>query len=85
MSERAVIILAAGEGTRMKSPLPKVLHPVNGRPLVTHVLDAAHALGLGRPVVVVGYGRDQERAAIANALGFSIDEIDWKQEVAAAR
>lgn len=48
----------------MKSPLPKVLHPVDGRPLVTHVLDAAHALRLGRPVVVIGYGRDQVRAAI---------------------
>ena len=39
----AVVILAAGKGTRMKSDLPKVLHPIAGRPMVQHVVDAATA------------------------------------------
>ena len=40
-----VVILAAGKGTRMRSSLPKVLHPVAGRPMVSHVIDTAHQLG----------------------------------------
>ncbi len=51
---RAAIILAAGQGTRMKSPLPKVLHPVGGRAMLDHAIDAAEALGCERIVVVVG-------------------------------
>jgi bifunctional UDP-N-acetylglucosamine pyrophosphorylase/glucosamine-1-phosphate N-acetyltransferase len=50
----AVIILAAGEGTRMKSSTPKVLHEVCGRAMLGHVLDAARELGAERTVVVVG-------------------------------
>ena len=42
---RAAIILAAGQGTRMKSPLPKVLHPVGHRAMLDHAIDAAEALG----------------------------------------
>jgi bifunctional UDP-N-acetylglucosamine pyrophosphorylase/glucosamine-1-phosphate N-acetyltransferase len=52
-----VIVLAAGQGTRMKSALPKVLHPVCGKPMAAHVLAAARALGPTRIAVVVGYGR----------------------------
>ena len=51
---RAAIILAAGQGTRMKSPLPKVLHLVGGRTMLDHAIDAAQALGCQRIVVVVG-------------------------------
>jgi len=54
MTQRAAIILAAGQGTRMKSPLPKVLHRVGGRTLVDGAIDAAAAAGCGRIVVVVG-------------------------------
>ncbi|MDA8371390.1 MAG: bifunctional UDP-N-acetylglucosamine diphosphorylase/glucosamine-1-phosphate N-acetyltransferase GlmU [Nocardiopsaceae bacterium] len=55
----AVIVLAAGEGTRMKSRLPKVLHEICGRSMLGHVLAAAGELEPERTVVVVGHGRDQ--------------------------
>jgi bifunctional UDP-N-acetylglucosamine pyrophosphorylase/glucosamine-1-phosphate N-acetyltransferase len=54
MSELAVIVLAAGKGTRMKSALPKVMHKVGGRPMLAHVLEAGKALGAKRAVVVHG-------------------------------
>jgi len=56
---RAAVILAAGHGKRMRSPLPKVLHPVLGRPMVLRVADAAREAGLDRIVVVVGHGRER--------------------------
>ena len=59
------IILAAGQGTRMKSRIPKVLHPVAGRAMVGHVLDAARAAGADEVAVVVGVGGDQVREAVA--------------------
>ncbi len=52
-------VLAAGEGTRMRSATPKVLHPVCGRPIILHVLDALCALPLERIVVVVGHGAER--------------------------
>jgi bifunctional UDP-N-acetylglucosamine pyrophosphorylase/glucosamine-1-phosphate N-acetyltransferase len=52
------IVLAAGEGTRMRSTLPKVLHAVGGRPLIAHVLGAAMKAGCGDIAVVVGPGHD---------------------------
>jgi bifunctional UDP-N-acetylglucosamine pyrophosphorylase/glucosamine-1-phosphate N-acetyltransferase len=55
----AVVVLAAGEGTRMKSATPKVLHPVCGRSLVGHVVAAARALDPEHLVVVVGHAREQ--------------------------
>ena len=61
----AVVLLAAGKGTRMKSDLPKVLHPLAGRPLVNHALAAAEGLGAGRCVVVVGPGMENVAAAVA--------------------
>jgi bifunctional UDP-N-acetylglucosamine pyrophosphorylase/glucosamine-1-phosphate N-acetyltransferase len=54
----AVIILAAGEGTRMKSALPKVLHPLCGRSMLGHAIAAARDLDPERLVVVVGHARD---------------------------
>ena len=48
------IVLAAGKGTRMKSALPKVLHPIAGRPMLAHVLEAARALGAVGTHVVYG-------------------------------
>ena len=54
MIRRAAIILAAGQGTRMKSPLPKVLHKVGGRTLLDRAIDAVEALGCEKIVVVVG-------------------------------
>ena len=56
MSNLSVVVLAAGKGTRMRSALPKVLHPLAGRPLLAHVLDAARALQPARIIVVYGHG-----------------------------
>ena len=55
----AVVILAAGQGTRMRSDTHKVLHPIASRPLLLHLLDRVDGLGADRRVVVVGKGRDQ--------------------------
>ncbi|RFU43729.1 bifunctional UDP-N-acetylglucosamine diphosphorylase/glucosamine-1-phosphate N-acetyltransferase GlmU [Paraburkholderia sp. DHOC27] len=60
-----IVILAAGTGKRMRSALPKVLHPLAGRPLLSHVIDTAHTLKPTRLVVVVGHGGDTVRAAVA--------------------
>ena len=64
-SSATAIVLAAGEGTRMRSPLPKVLHAVGGRPMLAHVLDAVGAMAVPpRPVVVV-VGREPEAVRAA--------------------
>src|SRR6188768_4392656 len=62
------IILAAGQGTRMKSTLPKVLHPIAGRPLVHYPVRAAIDAGCGEVVVVVGHGREAVEAYLAQAF-----------------
>src|SRR3569832_1416291 len=61
----AVVILAAGQGTRMRSDTHKVLHPIASRPLLLHLLDRVDALGADKRVVVVGKGREQVEEAIA--------------------
>ncbi|MDX3851364.1 bifunctional UDP-N-acetylglucosamine diphosphorylase/glucosamine-1-phosphate N-acetyltransferase GlmU [Streptomyces sp. AK02-01A] len=63
----AVIVLAAGEGTRMKSKTPKVLHEVCGRSLVGHVVSAARELGPEHLVVVVGHAREQVEGHLSDA------------------
>ena len=55
----SAVVLAAGEGTRMRSETPKVLHPLCGRPMLLHVIDALVALPLERIVVVVGHGAER--------------------------
>lgn len=64
MKNAAVVILAAGQGKRMKSAAPKVLHRVAGRPLVAFPLALARSLGAERIVLVIGHGRDEVRAAV---------------------
>lgn len=65
MSDPVAIILAAGKGTRMKSELPKVMHPACGRSMVEHVLDAARLAGAKRLVVVIGYKAELVRDGLA--------------------
>jgi bifunctional UDP-N-acetylglucosamine pyrophosphorylase/glucosamine-1-phosphate N-acetyltransferase len=73
----AVVILAAGQGTRMRSDTHKVLHPIASRPLLLHLLDRVDALGADKRVVVVGKGREQVEAAIAGrdvAVAFQAEQ-----------
>jgi bifunctional UDP-N-acetylglucosamine pyrophosphorylase/glucosamine-1-phosphate N-acetyltransferase len=59
-----IVILAAGMGKRMHSTLPKVLHPLAGKPLLSHVIDTARTLSPTRLIVVVGHGGDAVRDAV---------------------
>ncbi|TPK51765.1 bifunctional UDP-N-acetylglucosamine diphosphorylase/glucosamine-1-phosphate N-acetyltransferase GlmU [Mesorhizobium sp. B2-4-19] len=67
MSQRSClsVILAAGEGTRMKSALPKVLHQIAGLPMVAHVVKAADAAGASSDAIVIGHGAEEMRKAVA--------------------
>ena len=62
----AAIVLAAGKGTRMKSALHKVLHPIAGRSMLDHLLASVAALEPVHTVVVVGHGREQIAAAVGD-------------------
>jgi len=61
------VLLAAGQGTRMKSDLPKVLHPLCGRPMIWHVMESLKQVATEKPVVVVGHGAEQVEAFLAEA------------------
>ncbi|MCW5832845.1 MAG: bifunctional UDP-N-acetylglucosamine diphosphorylase/glucosamine-1-phosphate N-acetyltransferase GlmU [Labilithrix sp.] len=78
------VILAAGQGTRMKSGLPKVLHPVAGKPLVHYAVRAALEAGCGEVVVVVGHGREAVEAYLAKAFGASGEKPEWAGRVKTA-
>lgn len=68
----SVVILAAGQGTRMKSSLPKALHPLGGRPLAQYSLDTARAVSGQAPVLVIGHGGDQVRAALGDRCDYVV-------------
>jgi bifunctional UDP-N-acetylglucosamine pyrophosphorylase / glucosamine-1-phosphate N-acetyltransferase len=70
-SNFSVVILAAGQGTRMRSDTHKVLHPIAGRPMLMHLLATVEGMGADQGVVVVGKGREQLEAAL-DGHGFSI-------------
>ncbi|WP_196258351.1 bifunctional UDP-N-acetylglucosamine diphosphorylase/glucosamine-1-phosphate N-acetyltransferase GlmU [Pelagibacterium limicola] len=76
MSELLTIVLAAGEGTRMKSARPKVLHTVGGLPIVGHVVKAAHGAGSGQIAVVTG----PEHGAVREALAKLIPGITYFEQ-----
>lgn len=69
LAKTTAIILAAGQGTRMKSGLPKVLHAVAGKPLLHYPIRAALEAGCGEVVVVVGHGREKVEAYLSRAFG----------------
>ncbi|UTH13737.1 bifunctional UDP-N-acetylglucosamine diphosphorylase/glucosamine-1-phosphate N-acetyltransferase GlmU [Macrococcus equipercicus] len=71
---RQAIILAAGKGTRMKSKLYKVLHPVCGKPMVKHVLDNIRGAGVSEVVTIVGHGAEQVQEVLAGESKFSRQE-----------
>lgn len=74
----SVVILAAGKGTRMKSSLPKVLHPLASKPLVEHVYDTAKKLGAEEVVIVYGHGGEQVKAKCYN---FEAKWVEQKEQL----
>ncbi|WP_312487065.1 bifunctional UDP-N-acetylglucosamine diphosphorylase/glucosamine-1-phosphate N-acetyltransferase GlmU [Sphingomonas sp.] len=84
----AAIILAAGKGTRMKSDLHKVLHPIAGRPMLLHLIDSVRQLSPAHVVVVTGAGREQVEAAVAPlgvATALQAEQLGTGHAVAQAR
>jgi bifunctional UDP-N-acetylglucosamine pyrophosphorylase/glucosamine-1-phosphate N-acetyltransferase len=74
MRDFAAVILAAGKGTRMKSDLHKVLHPIGGRPMLHHLMASVDALGPSHTVVVVGSGREQIERAVSGRATTALQE-----------
>ena len=68
------IILAAGQGTRMNSAIPKVLHPIGGKPMLQHVIDSCKQLGAEKIAVIYGHGGDQVQATIIDS------DIAWVEQ-----
>ena len=68
------VLLAAGQGTRMKSDLPKVLHPLCGKPMLWHTLQAVKQASTEKPVVIVGYGAEQVKAFVGDAADCAMQE-----------
>ncbi|TWH88522.1 bifunctional UDP-N-acetylglucosamine diphosphorylase/glucosamine-1-phosphate N-acetyltransferase GlmU [Novosphingobium taihuense] len=73
-SPLATIVLAAGKGTRMKSDLHKVLHPIAGRPMVKHLMASAAELSPERQVVVAGHGREQLEKALGGSAMIAVQD-----------
>ena len=71
-----VVVLAAGQGSRMKSDLPKVLHPIAGKPMLAHVLECARSVDANDLHVVVGHGSDKVKAAFEGA-----NDIQWALQI----
>ena len=69
-----VVILAAGQGTRMRSNLPKVLHQVGGTSMLAHTISTSEQLGADRIIVVYGHGGDSVKSAIHN------DKVEWVEQ-----
>ena len=68
----AAVILAAGKSTRMKSALPKAVHPMCGKPVTRHIVDACHVVGIEQIVVVVGYEAEKVKSAIGNDVVYAV-------------
>ena len=77
----AGVVMAAGEGTRMRSATPKVLHPLCGRPMVLHVVDTLGALPLERIVVVVGHGAERVTKTLQEQVSTDVPVVFVEQHV----
>ena len=77
----AVIVLAAGEGTRMRSRIPKVLHQLGGRSMLGHVLAAAEPLGASQTAVVIGAGRELVSASLPAAAESGVRAVVQEQQL----
>ena len=74
MSNTYAVILAAGQGTRMKSKLYKVLHPVCGKPMVEHVVNHVQSVGVNRIVTIVGHGAEKVREHLGDTSEYALQE-----------
>ncbi|GAB4376448.1 MAG: sugar phosphate nucleotidyltransferase [Calditrichia bacterium] len=74
----ATVILAAGKGKRMKSDLPKVIHPLNGRPMVHYVIDVAEAISSERIVLIIGHGKEMVIDAVQDR---NVEFVEQKQQL----
>ncbi|MGG4490364.1 bifunctional UDP-N-acetylglucosamine diphosphorylase/glucosamine-1-phosphate N-acetyltransferase GlmU [Metabacillus idriensis] len=72
MDNRYAVILAAGQGTRMKSKLYKVLHPVGGKPMVQHVVDEVSKLDLSKIVAIVGHGAEKVQDQLGESIQYAV-------------
>ncbi|WP_434178558.1 bifunctional UDP-N-acetylglucosamine diphosphorylase/glucosamine-1-phosphate N-acetyltransferase GlmU [Bacillus stercoris] len=72
MDKRFAVVLAAGQGTRMKSKLYKVLHPVCGKPMVEHVVDEALKLSLSKLVTIVGHGAEEVKKQLGDKSEYAL-------------
>ncbi|MGD6819081.1 bifunctional UDP-N-acetylglucosamine diphosphorylase/glucosamine-1-phosphate N-acetyltransferase GlmU [Metabacillus sp. 84] len=72
MENRYAVVLAAGQGTRMKSKLYKVLHPVCGKPMVQHVADEMSKLNLSKMVTIIGHGADMVKAQLGEKSEYAL-------------
>ncbi|MCY8894225.1 bifunctional UDP-N-acetylglucosamine diphosphorylase/glucosamine-1-phosphate N-acetyltransferase GlmU [Bacillus spizizenii] len=72
MDKRFAVVLAAGQGTRMKSKLYKVLHPVCGKPMVEHVVDEALKLSLSKVVTIVGHGAEEVKKQLGDKSEYAL-------------
>lgn len=78
----SVVILAAGKGTRMRSSLPKVLHPIADKPMVSHVIDSARQLGAVNIYVVYGFGGEVLKATLTEGnTGDDLTFIEQKEQL----
>ena len=80
LASTTAIILAAGQGTRMKSATPKVLHPVAGRPFIHYAVEAALEAGCAEVVVVVGHGKELVAAYLQKAFGTKVKTAVQEQQ-----
>jgi len=72
MNNVQCVILAAGQGTRMKSKRPKVLHQIAGQPMVRYPIEVANSIGSLRPIVVVGHGAEDVKQAIGESVSYAL-------------
>jgi bifunctional UDP-N-acetylglucosamine pyrophosphorylase/glucosamine-1-phosphate N-acetyltransferase len=74
MLDMVGLILAGGKGTRMKSKLPKALHPICGKPMTRYVVDACKRSGIEKCIVVVGHGAEEVRAGLGDDVRYALQE-----------
>ncbi|MGB6178332.1 bifunctional UDP-N-acetylglucosamine diphosphorylase/glucosamine-1-phosphate N-acetyltransferase GlmU [Carnobacterium sp.] len=74
MTQRYAVVLAAGQGSRMKSKLYKVLHPVAGKPMVGHVIEQVEATGASKIVTIVGFGAEKVKDYLGDRTNYAVQE-----------